>query len=191
MNNINIKVIVLLMVLAAFCRFIPHMPNFTPTEGLTLLGAAYLGRKQWAIFIPIIMLYFSDLIINNTIARPYFPNQEGIIWFAPYMIFNLIAIIAIVMICSGILKKINFLSVFGSALMASILFFLITNFGSWIDGFMPYSKNLSGLMACYVAAIPFFWTSLISNLVFTGVLFGSYELFKSIEYKRNGVESQA
>lgn len=185
MNNIkDIRLAALLMIIAAGSRFIPHMPNFTPTEGMTLLGTAYLGRKYWAMILPILMLIISDFILNNTVARSYFPDQEGIVWFAPYMIFNILSIITIVLICKKILSKISVTSVMGSALIASVVFFLITNFGSWIDNVIPYSKDISGLLSSYTAALPFFRTSLLSNVIFTGILFGSFEIIKSIETKR-------
>ena len=42
------------------------------------------------------------------------------------------------------------------SLLASILFFVVTNFGVWFggDGAL-YPKTLAGLGACYAAALPF------------------------------------
>ena len=57
----------------------------------------------------------------------------------------------------------------GAVLLSSIQFFLITNIGSWL---YDYPHTLSGLGACYVAAIPFFERTLFSDFFFTGVLFG-------------------
>ena len=55
----------------------------------------------------------------------------------------------------------------GNILLASFLFFLISNFGVWILG---YPKNLEGLMLCYTMAIPFFGYSIAGDLFF-GYLF--------------------
>jgi len=60
---------------------------------------------------------------------------------------------------------------------ASIIFFLVSNFGTWMSGMM-YPKTGAGLIACYTAAIPFFQGTFISDLVYTTVLFGSFELVK-------------
>jgi len=57
------------------------------------------------------------------------------------------------------------------AVINSMQFFLLSNFGSWL-WFQAYPKNASGLAACYVAAIPFFGWTLVSDLLFTAVLFG-------------------
>jgi hypothetical protein len=62
------------------------------------------------------------------------------------------------------------------SLVASTAFFVISNFGVWMSGW--YTLSLAGLVACYVNAIPFYGYTLIGDLAFTGVLFGSYELSK-------------
>lgn len=175
-KNQKLITVVLLMVVGAFARLIPHIPNFTPIESLTIFGAAYLGRKQWAIVAPLVILYISDFIINNTVARSFFPDVEGIVWFDSYMIFNVLAIIAIVLFSSSILQKVNIKNILISILGASVIFFIITNFGSWASEKSIYTNDLSGLLTSYTAGLPFFRTSLLSNLVFSGILFGSYEI---------------
>jgi hypothetical protein len=36
----------------------------------------------------------------------------------------------------------------------------------------------AGLVACYVAGLPYFWNTLLGDLVFTGVLFGGFALLE-------------
>ena len=170
--------VLLLLVVAAVSRLIPHIPNFTPTEGLALFGAAYLSRKYLAFLLPVLMLYFTDLVLNNTINRIYFTGHEGLVLYSDYMLYNFIAMGLIVILGSILLRKISFLSVFGSALGASVIFFLVSNFGVWISSTF-YPKNVSGLAATYIAGWPFFKTTLLSNVIFTTLFFGTYELFKS------------
>jgi hypothetical protein len=63
----------------------------------------------------------------------------------------------------------------GAAMASSVLFFLLTNFGMWLfSGFYPLTS--AGLIACYVAAIPFFQNTLAGDLVFTGLLFGGFAI---------------
>lgn len=160
------------------------MPNFFPLESLTLFGAAYLQRKQLAVLFPLLMLYVSDFVINNTVARSFFKEQEGIVWFSNYMIYNLLSIIIIVFASQYLLKKVNFKNVLISVLSASVLFFLITNFGAWAGSSSIYSKDISGLMTAYAAGIPFFRTSLITNILFSGVIFGGLEIYLSLARRK-------
>lgn len=175
-KNQKLIAVVLLMIAGASARLIPHVPNFTPVESLTVFGAAYLGRKHWAIILPLVILYISDFIINNTIARSFFSEVDGLVWFDSYMIYNALAVIGIVLFSKVILRKITFRNVFVSVLGASIIFYIFTNFGSWASEKSIYSHDLSGLLSSYIAGLPFFQTSLLSNLVFSGILFGSYEI---------------
>jgi hypothetical protein len=41
-----------------------------------------------------------------------------------------------------------------------------------------YPRNFGGLTACYVAAIPFYWNTLASDVFYVAVLFGGFELVK-------------
>ena len=63
----------------------------------------------------------------------------------------------------------------GCALGASICFFVVTNFCTWLV--TPwYPRSALGLWECYVAAIPFFRYTLSGDLLFTLGLFGSWQL---------------
>ncbi len=62
-----------------------------------------------------------------------------------------------------------------SSLAASVLFFVVTNFGVWLEGSL-YPQTLDGLRACFIAAIPFFRNTLTSTVLFSFVLFGAWAL---------------
>lgn len=167
-----------IIVIGAFSRLIPHMPNFSMIEGLALFGGAYLGSRLLSMAVPVVALYLSDLVINNTVARPFFPDHEGLVFFHEYMIFNAVAMIAIVLLAQFALKKVTAGRVISSALVASLLFFVVTNVGSWLT--QPiYSKDFAGLAAAFTAAVPFYQNTWISGVLFSVLLFGSYELYQS------------
>ena len=59
-------------------------------------------------------------------------------------------------------RKVNFLSVTLGAVSASIVFFLLTNFGAWLT--LPeYTKTFPGLIQAYIAGIPFFRGTLLGE----------------------------
>jgi hypothetical protein len=65
------------------------------------------------------------------------------------------------------------------SLVTSSIFFLISNFGVWATQGM-YPMTASGLVECYVAAIPFFGNQIAGDLFFSGILFGAYETLKKV-----------
>jgi hypothetical protein len=69
------------------------------------------------------------------------------------------------------------LPIVGAALVSSVLFFVVTNFGVWVFDSL-YPKTLEGLIACFVAAIPFFRNTLLGDLLYTAVLFGGFALLE-------------
>jgi hypothetical protein len=157
-----------IVLIAALSRLIPHYPNVTPISGMALFGAAYFSRKWMAALIPFAALWLSDLILNNTIYASY---SEGFSLFGSpwvYLAFGLI----VVMGWLG-LKKISLPRVIGVSVSASLLFFLITNFGSWLAF---YPNTVEGLIACYGAAIPFLRNTILGDLFYVTVLFGAFEL---------------
>lgn len=66
------------------------------------------------------------------------------------------------------------LAVAGGALGASLLFFVASNFVSWLEQAAPYGYSLAGLADCYAAGVPFFRGTIIGDLFFSGVLFGAH-----------------
>ncbi|GLR16327.1 DUF6580 family putative transport protein [Portibacter lacus] len=173
--NRNIFALTLLIILSAAARFIPHGYNFTPIAGMALIGGAYYHKKFFAFLVPLLTLYATDFVLNNTLYRSFFPDQEGIIFFSSFMLYTYVGTAAIVLIGMGLLKKVTAPRLLGSAVFSSILFFLITNFGTWASGMM-YPKTGAGLAAAYTAGIPFLSGHLISNIVFSFLLFSAYEL---------------
>src|SRR5690606_32089846 len=63
------------------------------------------------------------------------------------------------------------------ALGASTLFFLVSNFGTWVSSGM-YSLDITGLVQCYTMALPFFRTTLQSDILFSVLLLSIYETFQ-------------
>ncbi|MER3329478.1 MAG: DUF6580 family putative transport protein, partial [Candidatus Kapaibacterium sp.] len=61
------------------------------------------------------------------------------------------------------------------------IFFVVTNFTVWAFSGM-YEQSLNGLMLSYSSAIPFFNWNLVSTLLFSGVLFGAYNLFEKYSF---------
>lgn len=166
----------LMILVVAVSRMLPHPPNLTPVGAMAIFGAAYLSRKHWALLVPLLALWVSDMLINNILYAEYFENfvffYQGFYW--TYLAFALIILMGFLL-----LRKIKIANVLLASLLASVIFFLVSNFGVWMSGTM-YPKTSEGLVACYTAGIPFFRNMLVGDLFYTGLLFG---LFEFAQYK--------
>lgn len=177
-KNINLRfgVIAALIMVAALSRLLlVGLPNFSPLGGIALFGAAYFAKKHWAFVLPIVALWLSSFLLDNTIYAAYY---DGIQFFSNPMVY--VGLILMVVWGTFIMKKVDMGRVVFGSLGASIIFFLVSNFGSWLA---MYPKTSEGLMAAYAAGVPFFANTMLSDLFFAGVLFGAFELFQSVNPK--------
>jgi len=146
-----------LLILGVISRLIIHLPNFTPVIALALFGGVYL-KKQQAVILPVLMMIIADLFIGIDATFPFTWGSMA----------------AIALMGLWVRRNKSFTTVAGSSLLSSVLFFLVSNFGVWLVQNM-YPRTLAGLIECYVTAIPFFGSTLVSTVVYTAVLFAGYE----------------
>ncbi len=184
MNNNKIQLrgglVIAIIAFAALSRLIPHPWNFTPIAAIGLFGAAYFTKKSWALIIPFAALFISDLLVNNIYYPVFFPEfytgfkfmSAGWYWY--YGAFALIIGLGFLT-----LNKVKPLALIGTGIGASIIFFLVTNFGTFLAYPSMYGTSFSGLLACYTAGIPFFWNTIAGDLFYIGVMFGSFEFLKN------------
>tara|TARA_B100001029_G_scaffold178605_1_gene185777 strand:+ start:1358 stop:1864 length:507 start_codon:yes stop_codon:yes gene_type:complete len=157
-------IILLIILIGVFSRIIPHPPNFTAIGAVSILGGLYFNKKYLAFLIPITAMFLSDFILG------YKP-----------VISVYIAFLIIIPIGTRIKENLTHFSIFEASVYASILFFLITNFTSWLYNPM-YPQNFSGLIISYTAGIPFLINTLLGNLFFCFSLFGLYELISKRKF---------
>jgi len=168
--NLRFSILVGLILLAAFSRIISHMPNFSPLGAIGLFGVAHFSKKWHAFLIPIVATWLSDLFINNVIYTQYYPTftwfNDGFYWqYSSYLLITLAGLF--------IFSKVTTRRVLVGALASTTIFFLVSNFGCFPNN-PTYTQNFSGLMTCYAAGIPFLRGTLLGNLFYSGVLFGSF-----------------
>jgi len=149
-NNLgtNFLLFFTMVVFILVFRYFPHPPNFTPVLALTLYTSIYFGLRSS----PFVILAFA--------FSDYFLGFHQLLIFT----WGSLAIISVI----GMFGK-NFLSRLALLFLSSIIFFMCSNFGVWVFSEF-YTKDLEGLLQCYVLAIPFFTNTIISTIVF-GMLF--------------------
>ena len=161
-----------LVVLGVFTRLIPHPANFTAIGAVALFAGSYFEKRWLAILLPLIALFVSDCILG----------------FHDLMLYVYGAFIVVTFLGSWTLQNDKGSSKTGAkasdlvltSLGASVIFFVISNFGVWMQsGF--YSRSLSGLFECYVMALPFLDRQIFGDLFFSCALFSvAYYLQKKI-----------
>ena len=160
-NHARLAAILTAIFVAAALRLVPHPPNFTPIGAMALFGGAYFGRRALAFAAPLGALLLSDAAIGFHSGMPY--------------VYGSVALI--VLIGWVVAKRMAPLTIAAAVLASSVLFFAVTNFGTWATGEL-YPPSLAGLAACYVAAIPFFQNTLAGDLLYSALLFGGFALLE-------------
>jgi len=148
---------------AAVTRIIPHAPNFTPLAAIALFGGAHFAQKKWAFIVPLGAMLVSDIVLQFMFGWGFHAQMPAV-----YLSF-----ISIILLGFWLKSRRQPTRIIMSSLTASSLFFIITNFSVWATGTM-YAKSLSGLIACYVAATPFFGPTMAGDLFFTSILFAAF-----------------
>ena len=150
---------------AILLRLLPHPWNATPLGAMFLFSGATFRSKKESLLVPFAALLVSDFAVNR------FLYEGKPAWFSPW---TWSAFLLIGLIGWALRERISFRGVAAAALCGSVSFFFITNFGVWAAGVM-YPRTGAGLSACFLAALPFLRETLVGDLAYTAILFGSYE----------------
>jgi hypothetical protein len=146
--------LVAIILFLAVSRLIPHAPNFTPLGAMALLAGACIKDLRVSLLIPLTAMLLTDAILGFHIS----------------MLFVYGAVALIVLGSHLWLTRLSLVSITVVAIISAITFFIVTNFGAWLSHDM-YTHNASGLAQAYIAGIPFFKNTLVSNLLFTAIGF--------------------
>ncbi len=160
--NLRIGVIIGVIMAAAVARLaLSGVPNVAPVTALALFSGAFLADRGLALMIPMIVMLCGDLVIG----------LHGTMLFV-YGAFVLVGLVGI-----ALAGRLSGGVVIIASLFSSLLFFLVTNLGVWlVAGYYPLT--FEGLIACFIAAVPFFHYSLLGDLFFAGVMFGGFGLLE-------------
>jgi len=146
-----------------------HIPNFSPIMALAFCGAVYL-RERWLWAVPFAALILSDLWLNH-----YYLTRYDYGWEVNGTLLRYGCYAAALGLGWLISRRKSWSTLFGGALAASFVFYLVTNTAAWaVDE--AYARTLTGWWQAmtighpeYPPTILFFKNSLISDLSFTGL----------------------
>lgn len=171
----------LLTVLAAFARLLPHPPNFTPVGSAALFGGARLRGWQ-AYVVPLLAMVLTDPIRSWAEGSSSAYSWGSLVVYGCFLIS--VSFGRIFLRNSNSPVRIS-----AVALAGSVQFFLITNFAVWLGPYYPHST--AGLIACYTAGIPFFGYTVLGDLFYCAILFGAYAWLKRYSHESEAAQTVA
>ncbi|MEP6671210.1 MAG: DUF6580 family putative transport protein [Chthoniobacter sp.] len=138
--------------------------NFAPVAAVALCGAVYLPRRI-AVVLPIAMLFISDVVLN------LFHYHQPLFTFD--ILPRYVALALISLLGFALRGRSSIPRLLGASLIGSVLFFVITNTGSWI--YQPlYPRTGAGWLQAMTSGLPgypstwwFYRYTLISDLFYT------------------------
>ncbi len=172
-------VLVAMIAAAAMSRLLPHPPNFAPIEAMALFGGACFASRRLAFVVPLLAMAASDLLLGALRGGTwleYFTTLD----YLPSLLANYACIALTVALAFGLRGRANGARVLGYSLAGSVLFFAVSNFALWLTAFaVPYGTPCTtGLLPCYVAALPFFQWTVLGTLFYSALLFGGFALLR-------------
>ena len=146
-------------------RMLPHAPDFTPVAATALFAASVLRVRSLSVLVPVAGMLAADALFG-------FYD-----WRVMAVVYATLALPAITACWSNRLRRPGM--IVPVLLATSLTFFLLTNFAVW--AFSPlYAANLTGLLKCYVAALPFLQNMVAGDLTWALLLFGSRSLVQAM-----------
>ena len=175
-NNRQIIFTAILVILTTVCKYFfgpnPDWSGFSPVIGIALFSGFIMKQKDMSFMLPLLALFLSDAIIQVLYTADLFPYAG----FYSSQWSNYLILLTSVLV-GWFLKGRNISSLAFGAFTGPTVFFLISNFTTWMSSTQTlYPKTFSGLLVCYEAAIPFYRNSLIATMVFLPVILVLYNV---------------
>lgn len=150
---------IVMVVLGACARLVPHPWNFTPMMAIGLFAGSHARKVSTGVLATLLALALSDAVLGF------------------YSGFWYVYAAALIPVFLGMLiRDRSGAGVIAAAAFASSLsFFLVTNFMVWATGNM-YPHTIGGLSACFLAGIPFYRNQILGDAFYTTAIFGGYAL---------------
>lgn len=158
MNTKALMTLIFFAALSIFFKVIPHIPNFSPLMVFFL----YLGNalpRRFSLLGILTIATLADFVVSINSNFPSFGTWT-LFTYSGFLMIGLCGSLPFISV-----KKWSFVI---SSICLSFVFWVWTNFGTWIlSGMYPHSS--AGLIACYLAALPFLENTLLSSFLWGSV----------------------
>ncbi len=152
-------------------RLLDHTPNVTPVAAAALFAAFFFANRWVALAVPMLIMAISDAFVGTS---------QLPIMIAVYVGF------AFPIVWRGLLKRrLSVLRVTGCALSGAVFFSIVSNAAVW---WMWYDHTIAGATTCFMAALPFFRSTLMGDLAWSVAFFGAYQAVVEVRRSRLGLQ---
>ena len=148
---------------------ISPLANFSPVGAMAIFGGAYFSRQWKAFAFPLLMLFLSDFVLQQTVFKAY---GNGILYDGWYWVYSAFALMTLT--GRWLLRKVTIKGFILSVLVCVLIHWTVTDIGVWY-GSKIFSQNMKGYIDCLVVAIPYEWRFLAGTLAYGIILFGLFE----------------
>jgi hypothetical protein len=182
-GGVNKKVLLPLTLIVVFA--ISRWPHLMPQN----FSAAYAAAFCAGLYLPGAMAWYAPLVLMGL--------MDAVIHFVFYSAFPFswtqfagteIGYVGLIGLGQWLGKKKPWWALVGGGLGGAVIFYLITNFASWL--YLPYAKTLAGLIQALTGGFPgypptweFFRNTLMSGGLFTGLFVGAMKASEAAEEK--------
>lgn len=169
----------LLMLAAAVSRVLPHPDNVAPIAAVILFGVGVVQSRWAAVLLPLLTVLLSDVLLQVSYVL-----VQGTSWQSMQIAWGFYQGQWLVYLGWAITIGFGFLirrsrsagTIASATLANALVFWVVSNFAVWLQGFVSYPHTLSGLILCYESAIPFLFRSLLGDAFYVTLLFGALAL---------------
>lgn len=180
----KLSIVGLLIVAAVFSRFwLADWPNFKPVAAVAIFAGFLLGTRWLVWMVPLLILFISDWCIGF---------YDWPVMVSVYLSMLTAVYVGIVLArqfrqkALGPVQRVAGIAL--GSLSVSVLFFLTSNASVVLAGWYPLSWT--GFLESYLAGLPFLRFTVMGDLLFTMVLFGShFAILAVISQRRASIAS--
>ena len=170
----DVSVFAALIALGVATRLVPYATslgswNFNAVGAIALFAGFYFRNYLVALAATALPMLVGDTVISYC---EFGGSQVGRYPFAE-MAGNYLFLLAPVFLGPWLRAKFGAISVGAAAIGSAVFFFLGSNFVYWLCN---EQHTTSAFVASYIQAAPFFRGTIVGNLLFSAVLFGTYAI---------------
>jgi len=179
-QKINPRIIVLLLFMITVAAFrvilnqnwgFAFLSNFTAVGAMALFGGAYFTSKKAYLF-PLLTLWMSDIFLTRFV----YGHEWKLFYGGFYWVYG--AFILMVIAGKILLKNVSIKNILIAAVVITFIHWIVSDMGVWLAS-SRYPKTIEGFWACLAAAIPFERNFLSGTLLYSAIMFGSFEWMKT------------